>query len=436
MAMEMEKKLDGDFQEGGVTFDAYSEAELEYSEEGIIDVNREHGGSAFLAYFNVVCVVAGTGTLGMPYAFALGGWIGILILVLSWTMSVYTGVILIRCLYANGKRRLSSYKEIATSCFGVIGGWVCFFFNAWILLGAPILYMVLAGSNLQELCEGTAGSIGATNWTIICCAIVAIPFIIVKNMKEVAWMSAMGAAATMIVVFICLVVACIDKKSLPAAHHDPVIWPQFPIALSTISFSFGGNSVYPHVEASMKQAKNWPKVVAGGLSTCAALYFLSAVPGYYVYGDQVKSPVYNSISDGVPKIIAIVVMTVHVITAAPILVTSFALDVEEMLNVTVERFGKVKEFFIRAAIRILVICFVGVIGCVVPHFDDLMSLIGSFANCGLIFIFPIVFYFKLTGFRNKPIYEIAWCTLTLLLGIVGLIFGTIDSVKALIRDFK
>jgi vesicular inhibitory amino acid transporter len=246
----------------------------------------------------------------------------------------------------------------------------------------------------------------------------------------------MGAAATVIVVLICLVVACIDQKSLPAAHHDPVIWPQFPLALSTISFSFGGNSVYPHVEASMKQAKNWPKVVAGGLSTCAALYFLSAVPGYYVYGDAVKSPVYNSISEGVPKIIAIVVMTIHVITAAPILVTSFALDVEEMLNVTVERFGKIKEFFIRAAIRILVICFVGVIGCVVPHFDDLMSLIGSFANCGLIFIFPIVFYFKLTGFRNKPYYEIAWCALTLLLGIVGLIFGTIDSIKALIRDFK
>jgi amino acid permease len=36
----------------------------------------------------VVCVVAGTGTLGMPYAFALGGWIGILILFLSWTMSI------------------------------------------------------------------------------------------------------------------------------------------------------------------------------------------------------------------------------------------------------------------------------------------------------------------------------------------------------------
>jgi vesicular inhibitory amino acid transporter len=193
----------------------------------------------------------------------------------------------------NGKQRLSSYKEIATSCFGVIGGWVCFFFNTWILLGAPILYMVLAGSNLQELTKGTAGEIGLVPWSIICCTVVAIPFILV-------------------VVIICLVMACIDLKTIPPAHHDAVIWNQFPIALSTISFSFGGNSVYPHVEASMKKPSDWPKVVVGGLSTCACLYFLSAIPGYYVYGDQVLSPVYNSISDGVPKIIAIVVMTFHV----------------------------------------------------------------------------------------------------------------------------
>ncbi|CAO3624313.1 unnamed protein product [Mucor hiemalis] len=351
-------------------------------------------------------------------------------------MSVYTGTLLIRCLYANGKQRLSSYKEIATSCFGVVGGWVTFFLNAWILLGAPILYMVLSGANLNELCRGTAGEIGAVPWSIISCVIVGIPFVFVKSLKEVAWMSAMGAVATLIVVIIVLVVAIMDKPGLPDVHHDNVIWAQFPIALSTISFSFGGNAVYPHVEASMKKPSDWPKVVAAGLSTCAFLYFLSAVPGYLVYGSDVKSPVYESISDGVPKIIAIVVMTFHVLAASPILLTSFALDAEDMLKITVERFGKIKELLIRIAFRVFLMVVVGVIGACIPHFDHLMSLIGSFANCGLIFIFPILFYFKLTGFRNKPYYEIAWCFLTILLGIVGLIFGTISSIEALIDDFK
>jgi hypothetical protein len=40
-------------------------------------VDREsEGGSSFLAYFNIVCVVAGTGALGLPYALKQGGWIG------------------------------------------------------------------------------------------------------------------------------------------------------------------------------------------------------------------------------------------------------------------------------------------------------------------------------------------------------------------------
>ncbi|KAI8074233.1 transmembrane amino acid transporter protein-domain-containing protein [Gilbertella persicaria] len=415
--------------------DVTSEHEFEYANEGIIDINREHAGTSKMAYFNVVCVVAGTGTLGLPVALKQGGWLGVLILFLSWVMSVYTGIILIRCLYANGKTRLTTYKEVATTAFGTIGGWITFFFNAWILLGAPILYMVLSGSNLNQLCKGTAGEIGDTAWIIISCAIVAVPFVLVKTLKEVAWMSAFGALATVVVVIICLAMSIIDKPNQVNVHHDAVIWEMFPIALSTISFSFGGNVVYPHVEASMKTPRDWPKVVGLGLSTCAAMYFVTAISGYSIYGDTVLSPIYNSIPAGAAQTVAIVVITLHVLMAAPILTTSFSLDIEEMFNISVERFGKVKEFFIRAAIRIATMAVVGVVACTVPHFGALMSLIGAFANCILIFVLPVACYLKLTGFRNKPIYELAWCTLIVILGIVGLIFGTMEAIKELISAY-
>ncbi|KAI7890189.1 transmembrane amino acid transporter protein-domain-containing protein [Mucor mucedo] len=412
------------------------EQEFEYANEGIIDINREHAGSTKMAYFNIVCVVAGTGALGLPAALKQGGWIGLFILGLSWLMSVYTGIILIRCLYANGKARLSTYKEVATSAFGQVGGWVTFFFNVIILVGGPILYMVLAGTNLNQLCEGTVAEIGHVPWTIILCAVVAIPFILVKTMKEVAWMSAFGALATIVVILIVLIMAAIDRPNQINIHHDPVIWPMFPIALSTISFSFGGNIIYSHVEASMKNPRDWTKVVTAGLSTCAAMYLIVAVAGYLVYGDKVENPIYNTIPKGAAQIICIVVITIHVMMATPILTTSLSLDIEEMCNITVERFGRTKEFLIRAAIRIGIIVFVAVIACVVPHFGELMSLLGAFANCTLIFIFPVVFYLKLTGVRNKPWYELAWCFLVVLMGLVGLIFGTIEAVKELIVAYQ
>ncbi|ORZ19512.1 transmembrane amino acid transporter protein-domain-containing protein [Absidia repens] len=430
-----EKKEGTPSYHGSIVEDSYSDS---YNGDQFVDVDRTDAGSSFWAYFNVVCVIAGTGTLGLPFALKQGGWFGLFILFLSWFMSTYTAIILIKCLYATGNKRLHNYKDVATVAFGALGGWVSFFFNAWITLGAPVLYMVLSGQNLNQLCEGTVGAIGDTYWTIISCVIVAIPFVLVKNMKEVAFMSAFGAVATAIVVIIVLAVSCVDQQHFTADDiakhtHSPVIWDQFPIALATISFSFGGNIVYPHVEASMKKPQDWPKVVAAGLGTCAGLYFLTAIPGYYIFGDDVKSPVYNSISNGVPKIIAIVLMTIHVITAAPILVTSFSLDCEEMANISVERFGKWGEFAIRACLRIAIMVFVGVIAVVVPNFSALMSLIGAFANCLLIFVFPVCFYFRLTGIRNKPFYELAWCALIVLLGLVGLIFGSwsaIDDLKA------
>lgn len=58
-------------------------------------------------------------------------------------------------------------------------------------------------------------------------------------MKEVGFLSAFGMLATVIVVLIVLAMAIKDKPNHTDAHHDAVIWDQFPIALSSIVFSFG-----------------------------------------------------------------------------------------------------------------------------------------------------------------------------------------------------
>ncbi|KAG1076498.1 hypothetical protein G6F42_025495 [Rhizopus arrhizus] len=161
------------------------------------------------------------------------------ILGLSWLFSTYSGIILIRCLYHNGRTRLSSYQEVAESAFGKIGGWISFFFTAITLIGVPVLYILLAGQNLHAVCKGTSGELTFPIWVIICSAIVTIPFVFFKSMKEVGFLSAFGMLATVIVVLIVLVMAIKNKPNHVNVHHDPVIWDQFPIALSSIVFSFG-----------------------------------------------------------------------------------------------------------------------------------------------------------------------------------------------------
>ncbi|CAO3687116.1 unnamed protein product [Rhizopus stolonifer] len=238
--------------------------------------------------------------------------------------------------------------------------------------------------------------------------------------------------STVIVILIVLGVSVRQISDQVDVHHDPVIWNMFPIALSSIVFSFGGNPVYAHVEASMRRPKDWNMVCFTGLTFCVILYFLTAIPGYYVYGTQVQSPVYDSLPSGAAKSASIIIITIHLLLATPILLTSFALDVEKMLKINHHSF----EWLLRLLFRGTLIILITTIAVYVPFFGDFMSLLGAFSNCALVFIFPVVFYYKLTGFRDKAWYDYFLGSLTLLLGIVGLIFGTISAIEALNDDFK
>ncbi|KAF7728339.1 hypothetical protein EC973_006280 [Apophysomyces ossiformis] len=397
-----------------------------------------HGtGSWLTAYANVVCVVAGTGTLGLPYAFNKGGWLGILILMLAYGMSVYSGVILIRCLYYKPGHRLHDYKEIGTAAFGLPGYLVASVLHILNLFGCPALYLVLAGGNMHDLLKHTSAGLTPGYWSIIFAALLLIPSVTMKTLREVTAMAVIGALSTMIAVFIVVIQSPIDHhNSTVPIEHNPVIWVGFPTALSTIAFSFGGNNTYPHVEHALAKPHQWKWAVTAGLSTCTALYLLTAIPGYYSYGQLTQSPIYNTFQDGSPaKIVAMIVMTIHVILAIPIYTTSFSLEFEKFARCNEDRLGKFGAWLGRAIIRTATMVILALLAVFVPFFDNFMSLIGALCNCGLVFLLPVVCYLKLTGVRNKPWYELAFCALTLLLGVVGCVFGTKDAIIGLIQSF-
>ncbi|KAG1468673.1 hypothetical protein G6F56_003698 [Rhizopus delemar] len=397
-----------------------------------------HGTGNFMtAFFNVTCIVAGTGTLGLPHAFALGGWLGIFIMMLAYFMSIYSGVILIRCLYYKPGQRLHDYKEVGTAAFGWAGYSVASVLHFLNLFGCPALYLVLAASNLNYLLADTSAALNKTTWTCIVGAVLLIPSLVAKTLKEVTVLSATGAICTMIAVFVVVVQAPMDRHANPQREviTDSVIWTGFPSALATIAFSYGGINTYPHVEHALKKPHQWKWAVASGMTACTALYLLTAIPGYYAYGRNTVSPIYNALPEGSGKMTAVIVMTIHVILAIPIYTTSFSLEMEKWTNATDERLGKVKAWFARAFIRTCCMAILVILAIFVPYFDDFMSLVGALANCGLVFLLPVLCYLKLTGIRNKPVYELAFCALTLLLGVVGCVFGTIDAIKSLVSDF-
>ncbi|KAF9309223.1 hypothetical protein BG003_010019 [Podila horticola] len=414
----------------------YEARSVHSDKESIVDLmaERPEQGSNFLAYANVVCVVAGTGTLGLPYALALGGWIGVGILVLSLIMSVYTAILLMKCVYYNGKYRLSSYQEVGRHAYGTPGLVAVWFFHTSIVLGAPIMYLILAGTEMKTLIPSAAISVKA--WIWISAAIVAVPFVTMKTLKEVAIMSVFGALATVVLVVVAVRGSILDMGTeIPGMVHNVVIPANLPTTVASISICFGGNVVYFHVEEAMRYPRSWNRVVAAALGTCAILYLATAIPGYMAYGSSAKSPILSSLPQDIFTKVGTVVIIIHVILAAPILLTSFALEFERLTDINVARRGKVMERVWRTVSRLVIVAFCGAIACVVPYFDSFLSLLGALGNCSLIFVMPIVFYFKLIGWRQMKWYELLWCAIIVIIGVISAVIGSIDAIKELNRKF-
>ncbi|KAF8947382.1 hypothetical protein BGZ47_009350 [Haplosporangium gracile] len=396
---------------------------------------RPEQGSSFAVYAVVVCTVAGSGTLGLPYALKLGGWIGVGVLILSLLMSVYTSVLLIRCLYYDGIQRLSSYQEVGRHAFGKPGLWTVWFFYATTVIGAPVMFLILAGTGFKTV---IALDISVKTWIWICATIVAIPFVLIKTMKEAAITSVLGALATVVLVIVAVRGSIIDLDNPVYAdvNHSFVIFSHLPTAVASISMCFGGNAIYIHVEESMRYPKSWNHVVTAALCTCTIFYLTVAIPGYMAYGDLAESPILNNLPKDSFTTLGTVVIIIHVLLTAPLLLTSFALELERLANITVSSRGLVMERVYRTVLQFVLVGVCACIACTVPYFGDFLSLLGALSNCTLIFVLPVVFYAKLVGWRQMGWFELIWCAIIVAIGVVSAIIGSIDAIQALREDFE
>lgn len=88
-------------------------------------------------------------------------------MMLSYLMSIYSGTIIIRCLYYKPGQRLHDYKAVGTAAFGWVGYSVASVLHLLNLFGCPALYLVLAASNLNSLLHNTVSFLYKKNFFFI-----------------------------------------------------------------------------------------------------------------------------------------------------------------------------------------------------------------------------------------------------------------------------
>ncbi|KAI8335707.1 transmembrane amino acid transporter protein-domain-containing protein [Chlamydoabsidia padenii] len=301
---------------------------------------------------SIICVVAGSGTLGIPYALSQSGWIGMLFLLISACISHYTGCLIIRCLYLGQPKRLDGFPEIGHATFGRPGQVVGFIFSQLLLFATPIVYFILASGNIADLLASVGVNLDFKVCAWIVSVTVGVPFVMVRNMKDASFMSLVATLASICLILIISVVSTSDYDDVNRhVHHDIAIPRQFPMAFSTFSFSYCGNVIFPQLEGCMRQPRHWSKVMLVATIVITLMYVIIGFVCYMVYGNTVLNPVFLSIPHGYARNIAMIVATIHVLLASPLYLYVFTIRIESWLGLptnnaaleTPDRLGQLHE---------------------------------------------------------------------------------------------
>ncbi|ORY46340.1 hypothetical protein BCR33DRAFT_715453 [Rhizoclosmatium globosum] len=340
-----------------------------------------------------------SGVLQLPYALNQAGWVGI-------------GLVLLQ---PEGGRRLKGFSHIGYEAFGDTGRWLVEGFTSAMLMGVPIVYLILSGMNLELI----FGVFSMQTWIVLSALVVLIPFLLFKTLKEIAIFSAFGVFATFVVT------------------HKFVDLTQFASALGSISFSYAGNYIYPEVEQSMAEPKKFQQVLSLSMIIISIMYLVTAALGYAAYGNLTDSPILNNLPKGFISNFSVFVITLHVLLAIPVVVTTFSLEMERRLDLLKVANGDTqREDRYRVLLRIVIMGVIVGLAIAIPFFKDFMTLLGAVANTALIFVFPVVFDFKLFGFKDRPLFDKVFGILILIVGVFGGVVGGFEAIVALINDIN
>ncbi|MEW5303382.1 MAG: hypothetical protein WDW36_006081 [Sanguina aurantia] len=247
---------------------------------------RQLGSTVTQAVFNVVNVMMGVGLLSLPFALKSSGWIGIGLLWLMGFVANYTGKALVQCANTVAKQRNLGntpvgYEDIAEAAFGKIGKLVISSIIYVELFGTCALLFILEGDNLFKLMGDTL--FGSAGGYLLLAAAIMIPTVWLPDLGSLAFLGLAGFGAT------CTVAASVaytlaTGSFVAGAATNVALWASLPLVFGIMTFCYSGHGVFPAIQASMKDPKQFPKVLDIAYLIVGLMCTFVGGAGYYMYG--------------------------------------------------------------------------------------------------------------------------------------------------------
>ncbi|ERM94385.1 hypothetical protein AMTRI_Chr04g189790 [Amborella trichopoda] len=394
------------------------------------DVERE-GTTVLRSCLNCLNNLCGVGILSIPYALSEAGWIGLALLFLLAIISCYTGLLIQRCMEKD--KSIKTYPDIANRAFGYRGKVIVSVFLYVELYLVAIEFLILEGDNIAKLFPNMSFKVmgwrieGSKGFTILS-SLVILPTVWLRRLGLLAYVSAGGILASLVVVCLVFWVGAVDG----VGYHSKgvaLIPSGIPTAVSIYAFCYCGHAVFPTICSSMKDRTKFSKVLIICFIVSTLNYGAMGFLGYLMYGEDVKSQItLNLPTEILSSKIAIYTTLINPFTKYALVVTPIAAAIEDALQLS--KTNKLVHILLRTSLLVSTL----VVALAIPIFGYLMALIGSSLSCTVSLILPCLCYLKFFGTSRAGRVETTLMGGVIVIGALVAILGTYCSLKQIVKQ--
>ena len=418
----------------------------------ISECETKTGVSSFAAVCNILATAVGVGMLALPNAIARAGYVaGFVMFALCVGIALLCCKLLQRAMWyaVDIQRRrdpsnpVQTYEDIGTVAFGRMGRSAVALALHSALVGCSCIIALLMGKAAFRLCP----SVPQWGWIVIACAVM-LPFVWLRTMKHLGFVSATLGTASIFALTITVVVAGFMYighdgpadwlSGSPVRSYDPsmVSFWGLGTAFGTLTFAFAVTCTLPTILGDMQVKKDADQVIVAGVSATSAVYGAVALCGYLGFGSLL-------VASGVEDIFTVQEPNTPLSNCTDILVllvciTHYAVMINPSCRALEAQFAFSRDSLPGGSlVRTALVVFTALVAIFLGKFTALVDLIGSISFALVHMVFPPIFYIKLRSMSGQSVFESRWeksvavaCGVLVILALVG---GTIGSVASITR---
>ncbi|XP_028294815.1 putative sodium-coupled neutral amino acid transporter 6 isoform X2 [Gouania willdenowi] len=403
------------------------------------------GGASFSSsVFNLINAIMGSGILGLAYAMANTGIVGFcILLLLVSSLAAYSIHLLLTLCDQTG---INSYEDLGGRALQHSGKVVVGLSILIQNIGAMASYLFILKSELPAaisslLSPETGGHAWYENGRLLLIIVTLCVVLPLSLLPRIGFLGYTSSLAFFFMLYFAVVIV-VKKWSIPCPLPQNVssfqisnssdsdcspklfeISSKSAFAIPTMAFSFLCHTAILPIYCELDRPTKTRMQKVSNISICVSflVYLISALFGYLTFYGHVDSELLLSYDTYLPR--DIMVMTVRLAILLSVLLTVPLIHFPARKSLVLLLCGgQAFSWFIHITATLSILGVVLLMAIFVPDISNVFGVVGSTTSSCLLFIFPGIFYLKISDQPLRSVHAVG----AFLLVVFGLMMGVIS----------